>query len=210
MSSHHRVNNHSAPLIVPSSGAPGTLVSIYNLKLKNSKDSVKVLLNKFEVPSQFLCDKVVFFQIPTIFTAVETTTISITVITKCGKLLVSSIFKILPLTTEVTAVPIPQPPLPVVLTPTPIITVVKTNITGVTPTNITEGTVVTVTGTNFLNGATVGILNGGIVLATVISSTELTFVVPLLNKGSYVIVVINPNGGGNSGSDDIPFFLTYN
>ena len=64
-----------------------------------------------------------------------------------------------------------------------------------TATDVAGGGVVALTGTNFNVGVTV-IING-IIASTVsrISSTQITFTAPALAAGSYILYVINTNGG---------------
>lgn len=228
MASYRRVENRSAPLILPSSGTPGTLVSIYNLKLKTVKakvlkNGVKVLLNKLEVPSLVLDGGIIVFQIPETFVTADISTetpILITVIRKrkreCEKLLTSFVFTIdPPAAPQMTAVPLLQPLLPPPIPPPiPPPVGLEPIITGVTPQAVSEGILVNVTGVRFLGGATVSILIAGteiqvaVVPTTLISPTLLTLIVPILDPGSYLLVVLNPDGT-NSGQTGLPFLITY-
>lgn len=214
MSSHQRKDDARCSflaLISPTTGAPGTLVSLtgLNLSASASNDTVFVLVNGMKVPfflspfllpnsveldlslglgTQLVCSPTVVFQVPPFLPAVVTVTVFEKVCVKvcvkvkdschccCKKQKEKFVQKI----KEVGSF---------VFTITSSVT-----ITSVSPTTVIPGTVVTVTGTGFLPGATVTI--GGITVpATVISPTELTFVVPPgLPAGTYPITVTNPNG----------------
>ena len=57
------------------------------------------------------------------------------------------------------------------------------------------GQTITLTGSGFVSGASVLINGSAVGVVSVANSTTLTFTSPSANSGSYVIYVINPDGG---------------
>ena len=64
-----------------------------------------------------------------------------------------------------------------------------------TATNTAGGSVVTLTGTNFNVGVTVLVGNTQVSQVTRVSATELTFLPPANTAGSYILYVVNTDGG---------------
>ena len=64
-----------------------------------------------------------------------------------------------------------------------------------TATNTAGGDTVTVTGSNFVAGATVVINKVQASVVSVVNSTTITFTAPAMGAGSYIVYVVNPDGG---------------
>ena len=64
-----------------------------------------------------------------------------------------------------------------------------------TATNITGGDTVTINGTNFNSGVTVLIGDVQVSQVSLVSSTQLTFIAPANAAGSYILYVVNTDGG---------------